>query len=186
MTAMPDRPRIVEVSLSPRHGFSKQPRSEIRLLAGEGVEGDAHCGRTTQHLYRMRRNPAQPNLCQVHLLACEFLQELAARTFPIQPGSLGENILTVGIDLLQLPLGTVLRLGAEAVVEVTGLRTPCSQIDAFRPGLQQHCWGEPDSKGRRTRRAGIMGVVLASGLVHPGDAITQELPPRPFLPLPPV
>lgn len=181
-----DAARVEAVSLSPRHGFSKAAQAAIRLLAGEGVEGDAHCGRTTQHLYRMRKDPAQPNLCQVHLLAREFLEELAAKGISIPTGALGENVLTTGLPLLDLPLGTVLRLGSEAVVEVTGLRTPCSQIDGFRRGLQQHCWGPRDVTGKRTRRAGVMSLVRSGGLVRPGDAILVEWPPQPYRPLPPV
>ncbi len=184
--SFPMTPRIEAVSLSPRHGFSKQPQPAIRLVAGEGVEGDAHRGRTTQHLYRMRQDPTQLNLCQVHLLASEFLEELAAKGHTVPPGEFGENILTTGLDLLALPLATILRLGPEAVVEVTGLRTPCSQIDGYQPGLQQHCWGSRDSKNKRPRRAGIMGIIVTGGTVHPGDTVTVELPPEPHRPLPPV
>jgi len=159
-------PTIAAVSRSPAHGFAKQPQTHIRLLAGEGVEGDAHRGTTTQHLYLKRKDPTQPNLCQVHLFAAEMLEELAAKGFHLQPGEIGENILTRNIDLLALPLGTQLQLGAEAVVEVTGLRTPCSQIDKFR--------------------AGVMAIVLRGGLVQPGDTITVSLPPKPHRPLGPV
>ena len=179
-------PCIEAVSLSPRHGFSKQPQAVIRLIAGEGVEGDAHRGRTTQHLYRMRQDPTQPNLCQVHLLARELLDEFTGKGFTVTAGEMGENILTSGLDLLALPLGAVLRLGPEAVIEITGLRTPCSQIDGYQRGLQQHCWGPRDDTGKRTRRAGIMGIIVTGGLVRPGDPITIERPPKPYLPLPPV
>ncbi len=179
-------PHIDAVSVSPHHGFSKQPQTRIRLIAGEGVEGDAHRGATTQHLYLKRRNPAHPNLCQVHLFAGEMLGELAAKGFDIVPGDLGENILTNGLELLSLPLGTRLHLGPEAVVEVTGLRTPCVQIDRFRTGLLQHLWGAPDATATKTRRAGIMTIVLHSGDVRPGDPIRLELPAPPHLPLGPV
>jgi len=180
-------PTILAVSLSPAHGFSKQPQPHVRLIAGEGVEGDAHCGATVQHLYLKRKNATAPNLCQVHLFAAEMLTELGTAGFPLAPGELGENILTTGIELLTLPRGTLLHLGREAVVEITGLRTPCSQIDAHRRGLQQHLWGPaaPGSK-QKTRRAGIMSVVLAGGLVHPQDAIRLELPPQPHQALGPV
>jgi len=179
-------PTILAVSRSPAHGFAKQPQPHIRLLAGEGVEGDAHRGTTTQHLYLKRKDPTQPNLCQVHLFAAEMLDELAAKGFTLQPGEIGENILTRNIDLLALPLGTQLQLGAEAVVKVTGLRTPCSQIDRFRSGLQQHLWGPRDANGQRSRRAGIMAIVLRGGLVQPSDTVTITLPPKPHRPLGPV
>ncbi len=178
-------PQVVAVSSSAAHGFSKQPQDAIRLVQGEGVEGDAHRGVMVQHLYLVRRDPTQPNLCQVHLFSAEMLDELAARGFAVQAGELGENILTRGLDLLTLPLGTLLQIGA-AVLQVTGLRTPCSRIDTFRAGLQAQLWGERDAQGKRTRRAGIMSVVLQAGAVRPGDAITVTLPPEPHQPLPPV
>ena len=146
---------VVEtVSRSTTHGFSKTPQPSIRLVPGEGVEDDAHRGVTVQHLYLMRRDPTQPNLCQVHLFAAEMLDELAMKGFHIAPGDLGENILTRGLDALALPLGTRLHLGEAAIVEVTGLRTPCSRIDDFRPGLQQHLWGDQRRRGQEnsTRR----------------------------------
>jgi len=178
---------VVEaVSCSDTHGFSKTPQPSVRLIAGEGVEGDAHRGRTVQHLYQVRRDPTQPNLCQVHLFAAEMLDELAAKGFAVSAGELGENILTRELDVLALPPGTRLHLGDDAVVEVTGLRTPCSQIDNFRPGLLQHMWSERDAEGKRTRRAGIMSIVISSGEVRAGDRIRVELPPEPHLPLGPV
>ncbi len=178
--------RIHSVSLNPQHGFSKVPQPSIQLIAGEGIEGDAHRGRTTQHLYLKRKDPTLPNLCQVHLLAAEKLEELATNGFTIHPGDLGENILTTGIDLLTLPTGTLLHLGLQAIVEVTGLRTPCSQIDAFRKGLQQQMWGPRDTTNQKTRRAGIMSTVHTGGLVYPNDTIRITLPPEPHIPLGPV
>lgn len=178
--------RVVAVSLSPAHGFSKQPQLAITLLAGEGVEGDAHRGKTTQHLYLKHKDPTQPNLAQVHLLASELLEELRSKGFEVAAGELGENVLIKGLDLLALPTGTRLFLGADAVVEVTGLRTPCSQIDAFQGGLQQHLWGERGPDGKRPRRAGVMSIVLQGGLVYANDAIRVELPPEPHIPLGPV
>jgi MOSC domain-containing protein YiiM len=177
---------VEAVSRSTTHGFSKTSQPSIRLIPGEGVEGDAHRGITVQHLYLKRRDPTQPNLCQVHLFCAEMLDELAAKSFIITPGELGENILTRDLDLLSLPLATRLHLGDDAIIEVTGLRTPCSKIDDFLPGLQQHLWGERDATGKKPRRAGIMSIVLHPGEVRPGDAIRTELPPRPHIPLGPV
>ena len=177
---------IVAVSRNERHGFSKQPQTHLNLIAGEGVEGDAHRGTTTQHLYLKRKDPTLPNVCQVHLFAAEMLEELAGKGFSLEPGALGENVLTCGLDLLSLPLGTKLHLGKEVILEVTGLRTPCSQIDKLRAGLQQHTWGERDATGQRARRAGIMSIVLMSGKVQPDDVITVELPPEPHTALGPV
>ena len=177
---------VVAVSRALRHGFAKQIQPSIRLLTGEGVEDDAHRGTTVQHLYQVRRDPTQPNLCQVHLFAWEKLEEMAKLGFALGPGEMGENVLTRGVDLLQLPRHTRIRLGAEAVVEITGLRTPCSQIDSYRAGLQKLLWGPRDAKGKRERRAGVMAVVVAGGNVVPGNRMAIELPPEPHLALGPV
>jgi MOSC domain-containing protein YiiM len=184
-------PKILALSLSPRHGFSKQPQTSLTLIANAGIEGDAHCGATTQHLYLKRKDPTLPNLCQVHLLASELLAELAPLNIPLAPGDLGENILTSGIDLLALPTHTLLTFGPDAntgpILKVTGLRTPCSQIDDFRPGLQQHLWGPPvPGSKKKTRRAGIMSIVLRGGILHPHDPLYITLPAEPHIPLGPV
>ena len=179
-------PRVAAVSSSPVHGFSKQPRPFVRLLAGLGVEGDAHCGATVQHLYWKRRDPTAPNPGQVHLFAAEMLLEVQTKGFAVMAGELGENILTQGVDLLGLPEGTLLHLGGAAVLEVTGLRTPCRKIDDFRSGLQQHLWGAPASSGPRARRAGIMSVVRVGGEVGSGDRIDVVLPAQPWRPLRPL
>ena len=154
----------------------------IRLIAGEGVEGDAHRGVTVQHRSRVRADPTQPNLRQVHLIQGELHDELVPLGFEVAPGVLGENVTTRGIDLLALPRGTVLRLGAEATVEVTGLRNPCSQIETFQAGLLKAVLDRaPD--GAMIRKSGIMGIVLVGGDVRPGDAITVSLPAEPHEPL---
>ncbi|WP_449065468.1 MOSC domain-containing protein [Planomonospora algeriensis] len=176
---------IVAVSRSGEHLFSKAGEAGIRLLAGLGVEGDAHCGATVKHRSRVARDPAQPNLRQVHLIHAELHDELAAAGFAVAGGQLGENVTTRGVDLLALPVGALLRLGGEAVVQVTGLRNPCGQIDGFRPGLLRHVVGR-DAEGRVVRKAGIMGVVVAGGMVRRGDAVAVELPPPPHRPLDPV
>ena len=155
------------------HRFSKTPVAEIRLLAGLGVEGDAHLGERVQHRSRVAADPTQPNLRQVHLLSLELLEELAAAGFDVAPAALGENVLTAGVDCLALPLDTRLRLGDEAVVRVTGLRNPCVQIERFRPGLLARLVGR-DDEGRVILRAGLMAVVETSGTVRPGDPIVVD------------
>jgi MOSC domain-containing protein YiiM len=172
------RPRVLAVHLCAEHRFSKRTQPSIRLLAGLGVEGDAHLGVTVQHLSRVRKDPTKPNLRQVHLIRAELLEELGAAGFEVGPGELGENLTTRGLDLLALPAGTCLRIGTAAVVEVTGLRNPCLQIDAFRKGLLKQVV-HPDGAGGVVRRAGVMGVVRAGGTVCPGDVIEVELPPPP-------
>jgi MOSC domain-containing protein YiiM len=178
-------PHVLSVSRSPVHGFSKQVEPEIRLLAGLGVEGDAHAGSTTQHLYRMRKDPTAPNLCQVHLLQAELFAELAEQSLAIAPGQMGENVTTQGVDLLGLPVGARLMLGAEAVVEITGLREPCSQMDKLQPGLMKACLSR-SARGDLIRKAGVMGIVVAGGVVRVGDAIAVEPPARPWRKMGPV
>jgi MOSC domain-containing protein YiiM len=160
------------------HRFSKQAASGIRLVAGLGVEGDAHMGATVQHRSRVAKDPTQANLRQVHLMHEELFKELARAGFNLLPGELGENVTTRGIDLLSLPLGTLLHFGPDAVVEVTGLRNPCAQIDAFLPGLLRVVCYRSD-RGELVRKTGIMGVVRVTGEVKPGDNIGVILPPEP-------
>ena len=176
---------VTAVSRSPRHRFSKHNEPWIRLLAGLGVEGDAHAGEKVQHRSRKRWTPHLPNLRQVHLIHCELHDALRAAGFTVAPGDMGENLTTRGIDLLALPTGTRLHLGDAAVVEVTGLRNPCVQLDRFQEGLMAATLGR-DEQGELVRKAGIMGIVLADGDVRPGDPIRVELPPEPHTPLKPV
>ncbi len=170
--------RVVAVSGGPGHHFSKPAQLSIRLLAGLGVAGDAHLGRTVQHRSRVAKDPTQPNLRQVHLMHTELFAELERAGFTVRPGELGENVTTTGLDLLALPAGTKLRLGRDAVIALTGLRNPCVQIDRFQPGLMQAVLGR-DAEGRLVRKAGVMAVVLQDGDVAPGDAIAVELPEPP-------
>jgi MOSC domain-containing protein YiiM len=173
---------VIAVSRDSTHRFSKPNQDAIRLLAGLGVEGDAHLGVTVQHLSRVAQDPTQPNLRQVHLIHAELFDDLRLAGYDIAPGDLGENVTTRGLDLLGLPTGTLLRLGPDAVVEVTGLRNPCLQIDAFRSGLLKQVVGR-DEHGAVIRRSGIMGVVLEGGELRPGDHVTAELPAIPHRPL---
>jgi MOSC domain-containing protein YiiM len=176
---------VAAVSLGAGHRFSKTPSPGIRLLRGLGVAGDAHMGETVKHRSRVRRDPMQPNLRQVHLIHAELFDELRAKGFAVKPGELGENITTSGVDLLALPTGTRLHLGASAVVEVTGLRNPCIQIDNFQKGLMAATL-DKDADGNLVRKAGIMSIVIAEGDVRPGDAVGVELPTMPHRPLLPV
>jgi hypothetical protein len=171
---------VVAVSRAADHTFSKSNAGQIRLLAGLGVEGDAHLGRTVQHRSRVARDPNQPNLRQVHLIHAELLQELRARGFDVAPGALGENVTTTGVDLLALARGARLHLGEAAVVEVTGLRNPCVQLDGFQDGLLSAVL-DRDEHGALVRKAGVMAVVVAAGVVRVADAIGVELPPPPHV-----
>jgi MOSC domain-containing protein YiiM len=166
---------VTAVSRSATHTFSKPNAESIRLLTGLGVDGDAHMGETVKHRSRVARDPTQPNLRQVHLIHGELHDELRELGFELSAGQMGENVTTRGLDLLALPTGARLRLGDQAVVEVTGLRNPCYQLDRFRPGLMAAVLGR-DAQGELIRKAGVMGVVLAGGEIRPGDPIRVELP----------
>jgi MOSC domain-containing protein YiiM len=176
---------VVAVSFRAGHHFSKTPGLSIRLLSGLGVAGDAHLGETVKHRSRVRKDPTQPNLRQVHLIHGELFDELRIKGYCVQPGDLGENVTTSGLDLLALPTGTRLHLGATAVVEVTGLRNPCIQIDTFRKGLMAATL-DKDADGNLIRKAGVMSIVLADGDVRPGDPIEIILPDGPHRLLQPV
>lgn len=169
--------KVISVSRERGHLFSKFPEQHITLIAGEGVEGDAHCGQTVKHRSRVARDPDQPNLRQVHLVHQELLAELQNKGFSIQPGDLGENILTRDIALLDLAEGTMLRIGEQAELRITGLRNPCQQLNDFAPGLMQAVLARgPD--GELIRKAGVMAVVENSGRVKAGDAISVRLPDK--------
>jgi MOSC domain-containing protein YiiM len=174
--------RVIAVARDGEHRFSKQVTTEIRIIAGLGVEGDAHQGTLVKHRSRVRTDPNQPNLRQVHLIHAELFDELASKGFLLAPAQLGENITTRGIDLLALPRGTLLRIGDEAVLEVTGLRNPCQQIDRFQAGLLTAVV-ERRSNGELIRKTGIMTIVRAGGTVRPGDPIEMERPSPPFIAL---
>jgi MOSC domain-containing protein YiiM len=175
----------VAVSSKPEHGVWKQGQPSIRVVAGFGVEGDAHYGSRVQHRSRARQFPDLPNYRQVHLLPSELHDELRAAGMPVAPGEMGENVTTRGIDLLALPTGAVLRLGASAKIEITGLRNPCPQLEEIHEGLMAAALGR-DGQGQLVRKAGVMAVVVQDGAVQAGDSIEVELPPEPHLPLQPV
>lgn len=176
---------VLAVHRSSSHSFSKFAEDGITLVEGVGVEGDAHAGRTVKHRSRVKHDPAAPNLRQVHLLQSELFDALLEEGHAVFPGDLGENVTTRGMDLLSLPAGTVLRLGARAEVEITGLRNPCSQIDRFQPGLTAKVL-DRDANGQLVRKAGVMAVVRRGGEVHAGDPIVVQLPQLPHHALQPV
>lgn len=166
---------VVAVSRDATHRFSKLAADEIMLRTGLGVEGDAHFGRTVQHLSRVKRDPTQPNLRQVHLMQVELLDSLVTQGFRVHPGTVGENVTTRGVDLLGLATGTVLRLGADAVIEITGLRNPCLQLDRYQDGLLRAVL-DRDADGNLIRKAGVMAIVLCDGVVRAGDPIEVTAP----------
>lgn len=173
--------QVIAVCINAQHTFSKQQCDSIELIAGYGVRGDAHAGKTVQHLSRVKVDPYAPNLRQVHLIHEELFSELAHHGYNIQPGDLGENITTSGINLLSLSEGTQLHLGSGAVVEITGLRNPCKQIENFRTGLLE-CVVSRDGE-RIFRQTGVMGIVRKGEIVKPGDTIQIPNTPAPHIPL---
>jgi MOSC domain-containing protein YiiM len=162
--------RVISVSARATHRISKDVKPSIKLIAGHGVEGDAHMGVTVKHRSRVARDPTQANLRQIHLIHAELLEELRLTGFVVEPAALGENILTAGINLLGLGTGARLRIGSHAVIEITGLRNPCAQIDGLQKGLMQAVLGRADD-GSLIRKSGVMGIVIADGIVKPGDPI---------------
>lgn len=182
---MPGLGVVVAVNASPTHQVSKDTKPGVRLVSGHGVQGDAHAGATVQHRSRVRRDPTAANLRQVHLLHSELLDELSTGGFSVAAGQMGENVTTRHVDLLGLPGGTRLHLGTDAVVELTGLRNPCVQLEGIQPGLMAAVLGR-DAHGRLVRKAGVMGVVLCDGTVRPGDIVRVALPASPYQPLLPV
>ncbi len=176
---------ITSVNRSPKYTLIKPSEPQITLLAGLGVEGDAHMGTTVKHRSRVAKDPTQPNLRQVHLIHSELHDEVAAKGMPVLPGQMGENITTRGIDLLRLPKGTILQLGEAAKIEVTGLRNPCHQLDSIQPGLLQAVL-DRDEAGNLIRKAGIMAIVREGGVVRQGDRILVTLPEGEHQPLQPV
>jgi hypothetical protein len=170
--------KVFAVSRSQSYTFSKDCQRSIKLVAGLGVEGDAHSGATVKHRSRVKADPTQPNLRQVHLIHVELLDELATKGFEVNPGSLGENITTIGIDVLSVPLDTLLHIGPSAVVKVTGLRNPCKQLDAYQQGLMQAVL-EHRPSGELIRKCGVMGIVFSGGEVKSGDQIALVLPDEP-------
>jgi MOSC domain-containing protein YiiM len=176
---------VVAVSRNDAHAVSKQNCDSITLVRGLGVEGDAHAGETVQHRSRVARDPTQPNLRQVHLIHSELHDELRESGFDVAPGQMGENVTTRGVDLLALPVGSRLRLGDGALIEITGLRNPCTQLEGIQAGLMEATL-DRDGNGELVRKAGVMAVVLQGGAVQPGDAIAVELPATPHSALEPV
>lgn len=180
-----DHASVVSVSRDATHRFSKPTVDEIVLVAGWGIEGDAHAGTTVQHRSRVARDPSQPNLRQVHLIHAELFDEVAAAGYEVAPGQMGENVTTRGVDLLGLPTDTLLYLGDEACVRVTGLRNPCQQVNDFEPGLLREVLGRAED-GSVERKGGVMAVVVAGGPIRPGDPIRIEVPagaPEPLRPV---
>lgn len=176
------QPTVSATHASAVHAFSKQPSAEIELVAGLGVRGDAHEGARVQHRSRVKADPAQPNLRQVHLIHEELFGYMADKGFTVGPGDLGENITTRDIDLLGLPVGAVLRIGPDVLLVATGLRNPCRQIDDFQDGLLQTVLYR-DEEGSVVKLAGIMTVVVLGGIVRPGDEVEVSMPPAPLRPL---
>lgn len=172
---------VVAVHRAPDHEFSKETTDSIELVAGLGVVGDAHMGAQVKHRSRVKMDPTQPNLRQVHLIASELLAEANDAGFDVAPGDLGENITTSGLDLINLPVGTTLRIG-DVLLALTGLRNPCVQIDAFADGLQGQMLGR-DENGKLVRKTGVMSVVLRGGTMSTGDEIQVGVPPGDPIPM---
>ncbi len=177
-------PTVIAVASDNAHNIVKPVRDSIRLIAGWGVEGDAHAGTTVQHRYDKRRNPDAPNLRQVHLMHAELFDQVAALGLTVKPGQMGENITTRNINILNLPRGTQLKIG-EAIIEITGLRNPCKYLNQIAPGLLTACMAKHED-GSNFPQSGVMGIIIADGEVKAGDKIHIMTPPKPHERLKPV
>jgi hypothetical protein len=167
--------KVAALAFDSGHHFSKSTRDNMKLVVGHGIEGDAHAGSFVRHRYLVRRQPRLPNLRQVHLLPDELFAVLSSEGFSVGPGQLGENITTHGVELEGLPLGTKLAIGDTAVVQLTGLRTPCGLIDRFQAGLKRRLIFKD---GHIPYRCGVMGIVTVSGCITTGDPIIVIFPER--------
>lgn len=174
--------KVVSLSMDEVHQFSKKVVGSLTMLEGLGVEGDAHCGKTVKHRSRVAVDPTQANLRQVHLIHSELLNELQGKGFVVTAGTMGENLLTEGVDLLGLPQNAILKIGDDVELRVTGLRNPCAQLDNYQQGLTKAVL-DRDDKGELIRKAGIMAVVARGGVVSLHDSIEVILPPEPHLAL---
>jgi len=170
---------VLAVHRSDEHTFAKPTVDSVTLLPGLGVEGDAHLGAQVKHRSRVAADPNQPNLRQVHLVMSELLDDVRAAGHEIEPGRLGENVTTTGIDLIGLPVGSMLRIGDTALVALTGLRNPCKQIRDVGDGVLKMMFVDGERYGRpgeQIGRTGVMGVVVAGGTVSAGDEIAVRYP----------
>ncbi|MBF9002955.1 MOSC domain-containing protein [Vibrio nitrifigilis] len=171
--------KVVSLSKDSEHRFSKETCDSLTFLKGLGIEGDAHCGDTVKHRSRVKADPSQPNLRQVHLVHSELISELQESGFTVEAGTIGENVLTEGVELLSLPRNTLIMIGAKVVLRVTGLRNPCAQLDNYQRGLTKAVLAR-DEAGNLVRKAGIMAVVEEGGIVNVGDSISVQMPPKPY------
>lgn len=177
-----NRAMVESVHRSESHDFTKATVEEVVLVAGVGIEGDAHAGATVQHVSRKKKDADRPNLRQVHLVSAELHEELVADGFDLDHGGFGENLVTRGIALGDLPVGTTLALGDDAIIVLTGLRDPCAQIDRHREGLRAAVAFDP-GEGPKLFRDGAMAMVVRGGVVRTGDPIGVALPPEPHHPM---
>lgn len=137
---------VLAVCISEVRGVSKHPVDSVHLIPGHGIEGDAHAGNWHR---------------QVSLLAQESVDKLQSKiTLQLKPGDFAENVLTRGIDLKSLPVGTRLRLGT-ALGEVTQIGKECHNDCAIRQQVGDCCMP----------REGIFLRVLEEGYLRPGDEI---------------
>ena len=173
---------VIALASDTGHNFSKITKPVITLVAGFGVQGDAHAGKTVQHLSDKKKNPQAPNLRQVHLIHSELFDELAEQGIDVQPGQMGENIVTRGIDLLGLAEGTQLKFPSGAVIQITGLRSPCKKLNTIHPNLLKAVV-EKRADGSVQMKSGVMSIVLESGDIHAGDGIQIVVPKGEHKPL---
>jgi MOSC domain-containing protein YiiM len=159
---------VLAVCFNPQPGLPKPQASRITLIEDWGVQGDYHAGKTIRHRYLARKDPTRPNNRQVLLVDTVIHKMVREKGIQLAPGDLGENILVEGIDLMALPVGTRLQVGS-AILELTEIRDPCSQLDGVHPGL--HRAVEIHTADGIQSQAGMLGVIIRGGIVRPEDTV---------------
>ncbi|MGD8253331.1 MAG: MOSC domain-containing protein [Syntrophobacterales bacterium] len=142
----PSEGRIVAVSVSNRKGIKKSNLPEGKLLEDEGLDGDAHAGDWHR---------------QVSLLAMESIDKIREKGLEVSPGDFAENITTSGLEIWELPMGTRLAVGSEALLEVTQIGKECHDRCAIF-----HQVGDCVMP-----REGVFTRVVRGGTIRPGDEV---------------
>jgi hypothetical protein len=179
------RGTVASVSSNDSYTFTKPVHDRIVLVAGFGVEGDVHGGVHVRHRFRVAADPTQPNLRQVHLMHEELFAEVGEKGYDVAAGNLGENITTSGLDLLGLPVGTILRFG-EGVGESADLAadSPASPLDEVFATAGATTLNEPTARAVEAVRAAVARdaghdprpAVIVAGLRNPCGQINGFRP----------
>lgn len=156
--------QVIAVCSSPEGGVPKWPRERV-TVGDHGIEGDYHAGPTRVN----RHGESEPNRRQVTVVAAEAIESIEAELgCSIPPGGFGENVLVRGLgDLGWLEAGDVLEFAGGVVLEVTGQNNPCTNLQVWHPDIVRAAYG----------RRGVLAVVVATGVIEPGERVTVRRRP---------